>query len=389
MSVLFFDCFSGAAGDMILGALLDVGASEDDVRVCLNGLEVGEWRLDVSEVDKGGFRATSALFSIPEHDLGRTYPDVVSNVAEAALPDAVKASAIRSFTLLADSEATVHGTTRDQTHFHEVGSADAILDVVAAFAALHLLSPERIVTSAIATGVGGLAETSHGRIPVPAPAVAELLAAHRVPTFQRGSTELLTPTGAAILIAASDSFGPLPEIAPERVGYGAGRKDLEHPNVVRAILGQETASKRSEVALIEANLDDMSPELVPYVIERLLEAGALDAWVTPVVMKKGRPGLLLSVLADETLAPAAIDVVFAETTTLGLRTSAVARELLERDWIEVDVEGVSVRVKRGWRGGRVITAAPEHDDARRAAQAGGLPLKEVNARALREAERGP
>ena len=389
MSVLFFDCFSGAAGDMILGALLDVGASEADVRVCLNGLEVGEWRLDVSEVDKGGFRATNARFSIPEHDLGRTYPDVVSSVAEAALPDAVKTSAIRSFTLLADAEATVHGTTRDQTHFHEVGSADAILDVVAAFAGLHLLSPERIVTSAIATGVGGLAETSHGRIPVPAPAVAELLATHRVPTFQRGSNELLTPTGAAILVAASDSFGPLPEIALERVGYGAGRKDLEHPNVVRAILGQEAAMKRSEVALIEANLDDMSPELVPYVIERLLDDGALDAWVTPVVMKKGRPGLLLSVLAEETLAPASIDVVFAETTTLGLRTSVVAREVLERDWIEVDVEGVSVRVKRGWRGGRVVTAAPEHDDTRRAAQSSGLPLKEVSARALREAERSP
>jgi len=391
VSVLFFDCFSGAAGDMILGALLDIGASEAEIQACLGALEVGEWRLDVSEVDKGGFRATRAHFSIPEHDdLSRTYPDVVESVVSAALPDAVKASAILAFTLLADAEATVHGSTRDQTHFHEVGSADAILDVVAAFAALHLLSPERIVTSAVATGVGGLAETSHGRIPVPAPAVAELLATHSVPTFQRGSTELLTPTGAAILVAASDSFGPLPEIAFERVGYGAGRKDLEHPNVVRAIMGEEAANQGSEVALIEANLDDMSPELVPYVIERLFEAGALDAWVTPVVMKKGRPGLLLSVLAEETQASAAIDIFFSETTTLGLRTSVVEREVLERDWTEVDVEGVPVRVKRGWRGGRVVTAAPEHDDARRAAQAGGLPLKEVNARALRkEAERRP
>ena len=376
---------------MILGALLDLGAPEAEIRACLGSLEVGEWRLDVSEVDKSGFRATRAHFSIPEHDdLSRTYPAVVASVAAAPLPEAVKTSATRAFTLLAEAEAAVHGTTRDETHFHEVGSADAILDVVAAFAALHLLSPERIVTSAVATGMGGLAETSHGRIPLPAPAVAELLATHRVPTFQRGSTELLTPTGAAILVAASDSFGPLPEIALERVGYGAGHKDLEHPNVVRAILGEEAGKNGSEVTLIEANLDDMSPELVPYIIERLLEGGALDAWVTPVVMKKGRPGLLLSVLAEEALTATAFDIVFSETTTLGLRSSVVAREVLERDWIEVDIEGVPVRVKRGWRGGRVATAAPEHDDALRAAQAGGLPLKEVNARALRkEAERRP
>ena len=375
---------------MILGALLDLGAPEAEIRACLGALEVGEWRLDVSEIDKGGFRATRAHFSIPEHDLSRAYPAVVASVAEAPLPKAIKDPAVRAFTLLADAEATVHGTTRDKTHFHEVGSADAILDVVAAFAALHLLSPERIVTSPVATGVGGLAKTSHGRIPVPAPAVAELLATHRVPTFQRGSTELLTPTGAAILVAASDSFGPLPEIVLERVGYGAGHKDLEHPNVVRAILGEEAAPEGSEVTQIEANLDDMSPEVVPYVIERLLAAGALDAWVTPVVMKKGRPGLLLSVLAEQAQATAAIDIVFSETTTLGLRTSLVAREVLPRDWIEVEVEGAAVRVKRGWRGGRVVTAAPEHEDVRRAAQASGLPLKEVSARALRkEAERRP
>ena len=348
---------------MILGALLDLGAPEAEVRARLAALEVGEWRLDVSEVDKGGFRATRAHFSIPEHDLTRSYPAVVSIVADAALPDSVKASAVRAFTLLADAESTVHGTTRDETHFHEVGSADAILDVVAAFAALHLLSPQRVVTSAVATGMGGLVETSHGRIPVPAPAVAELLATHRVPTFQRGSTELLTPTGAAILVAASDSFGRLAEIVFERVGYGAGHKDLEHPNVVRAILGEDAAKNGGEVTLIEANLDDMSPELVPYVIERLLETGALDTWITPIVMKKGRPGLLLSVLAEESHARAAIDIVFSETTTLGLRTSVVAREVLERDWTEVDVEGVPVRVKRGWRGGRVVTTAPEHDDA--------------------------
>jgi pyridinium-3,5-bisthiocarboxylic acid mononucleotide nickel chelatase len=387
VNILFFDCFSGAAGDMILGALLDLGAPEAEIRRHLEGLDVGEWRLHVSQVDRGGFRATRAHFEIPEHDLSRTSGDVVALVGEAALSDPVTASAIRAFTLLADAEAKVHGSTRDQIHFHEVGSVDAILDVVAAFAAIHSLSPERIVTSAIATGVGGLVETSHGRIPVPAPAVAQLLATHRVPTFQRGSSELITPTGAAILVAASNSFGALPQIAFERVGYGGGQRDLSHPNVMRAILGEAAATNESEVTLIEANLDDMSPELVPYVMERLLEAGALDAWVAPIVMKKGRPGFLLSVLTDEARIRATIDVVFSETTTLGLRTSIVAREVLERDWTEVDIEGVSVRVKRGWRGGRVVTAAPEHDDARRAALAGRLPLKEVQARVLREAER--
>ncbi|HEU4488449.1 MAG TPA: nickel pincer cofactor biosynthesis protein LarC [Actinomycetota bacterium] len=386
MSTLFFDCFSGAAGDMILGALLDAGAPEAQIREMLGGLEVGDWRLEVSTVDKGGFRATRARFSIPEHDLGRNFYEVEAIVAGAALSEDVKTPALRAFTLLADAEATVHGTSRAQAHFHEVGTTDAILDVVAAFAALRLLAPERTVTSAIATGVGGLAETSHGRIPVPAPAVAQLFATHGVPVFQRGSTELITPTGAAILVAASESFGDMPEMTLERVGYGAGSKDLDHPNVVRAMLGQEIRDGGPDATLIEANLDDISPELIPYLIERLLAGGALDAWVTPVLMKKGRPAFVLSALASPAGAAAAIELVFQESTTLGLRTSTVSRHVLERDWTEVDVAGVPVRVKRGWHRGRIVTAAPEYDDARRAAEETGLPLKEVFARVLEAAD---
>ena len=371
---------------MILGALLDTGAPEAEIREVLGGLDVGDWHLEVSTVDKGGFRATRARFSIPEHDLGRNFSDVEAIVAGAPLPEDVKAPALRAFTLLADAEAAVHGTTRNQAHFHEVGSTDAILDVVAAFAALRVLAPERTVTSAIATGVGGLAETSHGRIPVPAPAVAELLATHGVPVFQRGSTELITPTGAAILVAASDSFGDMPAMTLECIGYGAGHKDLDHPNVVRAMLGQEIGDGAPDATLIEANLDDLSPELIPYLIERLLAAGALDAWVTPVLMKKGRPAFVLSALASPAGAAAAIELVFQESTTLGLRTSTVSRHVLERDWAEVDVAGVPVRVKRGWHRGRIVTAAPEYDDARRAAEETGLPLKEVFDRALGAAD---
>jgi pyridinium-3,5-bisthiocarboxylic acid mononucleotide nickel chelatase len=272
---------------------------------------------------------------------------------------------------------------RDTAHFHEVGADDAILDVVASFAALADLGVDRVITSPIATGITGTTITSHGPIPIPAPATAELLAATGATLFTRGTDELITPTGAAILAAASHRFGELPPVRIERVGYGAGAKELQHPNLLRAVVGSRPGSlPPADAVLIETNLDDFSPELLPHVLDALLAAGAHDAWVTPVVMKKGRPGFVLSVLGPPDRHEALVEIVFRQTTTLGLRTTPVVREVLDRGWMEVQVEGHPVRVKLGRRGGNITTAAPEHDDAAAAARATGLPLKAVYERAL-------
>lgn len=383
MRVLYFDCFSGAAGDMILGALLDAGAREDQVRAHLEGLNIPGWELEVTAVDRGGFRASRACFHIDNPDHTRTYPSITAIVERATLPPWVQKKALAAFSLLGAAEARVHGVTRDAAHFHEVGADDAILDVVASFAALADLGVDRVIASPIATGVTGLASTSHGLIPVPAPATAELLSAAGATLFTRGTDELITPTGAAILAAASHRFGDLPPLRIERVGYGAGAKELEHPNLLRAVVGvAQEGRPPADAVLIETNLDDISPELLPDAIDALLAAGAHDAWVTPVIMKKGRPGFVLAILGPPERHEDLVKIVFGETSTLGLRTTPVAREVLDRDWMEVEVEGLPVRVKVGRRGGRITSAAPEHDDAAAAARATGLPLKTIYERAL-------
>ena len=369
---------------MILGALLDAGARETHVRGHLEGLGLPGWELEVTTTDRGGFRATRAEFHIENPDHTRTYPSVVAIVESARLPPWIRDKALAAFSLLADAEGRVHGVARDAAHFHEVGADDAILDVVAAFAALADLGVDRVIASPIATGITGLARTAHGRIPVPSPATAELLAAAGATMFGRGTDELITPTGAAILASASHGFGDLPPLRIERVGYGAGGRDLEHPNLLRALVGVAQGDRiPADAVLVETNLDDLSPELLPHVLDALLEAGAHDAWVTPVVMKKGRPGFVLSVLGPPERHDALVEIVFGETSTLGLRTTPVHREILDREWVEVEVDGLPVRVKLGRRDGRITTAAPEHDDAAAAARATGLPLKAIYERALR------
>jgi uncharacterized protein (TIGR00299 family) protein len=383
MRLLYFDCFSGAAGDMILGALLDAGARESHVRGHLEKLGLPGWELEVTTTDRGGFRATRAEFHIDNPDHTRTYPSVMAIVESASLPPGIRDKALAAFTLLAEAEGRVHGVARDAAHFHEVGADDAILDVVAAFAALADLGVDRVIASPIATGITGMVGTAHGRIPVPAPAAAELLAAAGAPMFGRGTDELITPTGAAILAAAAHGFGDLPPLRIERVGYGAGGRELDHPNLLRAVIGTALGDRLpADAVLVETNLDDLSPELLPHVLDALLEAGAYDAWVTPVVMKKGRPGFVLSVLGSPERHDDLVEIVFGETSTLGLRTTPVHREILDREWVEVEVEGHPVRVKLGRRGGRITTAAPEHDDAAAAARATGMPLKSIYERAL-------
>jgi uncharacterized protein (TIGR00299 family) protein len=380
VNVLYFDCFSGAAGDMILGALLDAGAPEEEVLAGLDTLKLGDWQLRTQTTTKSGLRATKV--EVSTHDApDRNYNDIVKVVKDAALTEKVKTRALAIFDTLATAEGRVHAVALEDVRFHEVGSLDSIIDIVGSCAALEHFMPARIITSPVATGTG-TGHTAHGTIPLPAPAVADILAGRGVPILGKGDVELLTPTGAAILATVSDDFGPPPSMVIERVGYGAGTLDLEMPNVVRVLVGTETGGEDAAAVVMEANIDDMSPELLPDVVELLLAEGAQDAWLTPIVMKKGRPAFTLAVLCETDHIDRLRDLVFRETSTLGVRMTPVTKNALDRHWVDAEVEGMVVRVKVGRHGPRNTTAAPEHDDAVAVARATGLPLRRVYELAL-------
>lgn len=382
MTVVFFDCFSGAAGDMILAALLDAGAPEADVRRNLDALRLPGWHLEISPTARGGFRALRAVVNLDNDEPHRSYRDVRAVIENAELSDRVRDRALRVFARLAEAEARVHGTPVEEVVFHEVGATDAVVDIVGTCAALEHFAPTAVAASAIATGTGTVV-TDHGELPLPAPAVAELLKG--VPIFGRGGAELVTPTGAALLSTLCDSIGELPPMTLSAVGYGAGARETGSPNVVRVLVGETAAPGDERALLIETNIDDMSPELVPYVMERLLESGAHDVWTTPILMKKARPAITLTVLCDDAARGKLMDVIFSETTTLGLRITSVAKHAVQRKWVGVEVSGCTVRVKIAHHSDAVVTIAPEYEDARAAARATGLPLKEIYARATEAA----
>ncbi|HEU4480657.1 MAG TPA: nickel pincer cofactor biosynthesis protein LarC, partial [Actinomycetota bacterium] len=304
----------------------------------------------------------------------RSYRDIVELVRGADLDEMVREPALQIFATLAEAEAAIHGVAVDVVHLHEVGSVDAIVDIVASCAALSSLAPELVITSAITTG-RGITHSLHGPIPVPAPAVTAILEGA---TFvERGEDELITPTGAAILKTITDRFASLPSMRLEATGYGAGTRDTSIPNVLRVLLGEVEELTSGKHSVIEANVDDMSPELISHVIGRLLETGAQDAWVTPIVMKKGRPAFTVSALVEEDLLQKVLDAVYRETTTFGARVRPVDKYELERSWTTVAVEGYEVRMKIASRGDEVFTVSPEFDDALKVASITGLPLKEV------------
>ena len=382
MTTIFFDCFSGASGDMILGALLDAGASPEAVAQAVSALALAGATVANEQVMKGSIGATKVSISADPSASHRNYRDIVALIEGAPLDEGVQARALTAFRLLGEAEAKIHGVEVDAVSFHEVGSEDAIIDIVGGCAALEDLSPDRVVVSAIPTGRGSTS-SAHGPIPVPAPAVLEILRGATL--YERGADELITPTGAALLASWADTFGAMPPMTVEAVGYGAGTAEFEWPNVLRVIVGQQDGREdmvalRTE--LIETNLDDMSPELYPYVIERLLAEGALDAWIAPVHMKKGRQGVVLSALGDADDTQHLVDIIFRETTTLGVRLIPVTRSVLDRKSIEVEVSGHRVSVKIGYREGQPTTASPEYEDAVAVARATGMALKDVYRAAL-------
>jgi uncharacterized protein (TIGR00299 family) protein len=394
----WFDCSAGIAGDMALGALLDAGGDADLLRNDLARLGLGPWRLEVSTTTRGGLGATRALVVADEDQPQRPWGTLRGLLEGADLPERPRALALAIFERLARAEARVHRVPVERVQFHEVGAVDAVVDVVGAALLLDQLGIWRVTASPVALGAGTV-RGGHGRLPVPSPAVLELLKG--APVLGGGvEAELTTPTGAAILAATvtaagssgapaagSSGFGELPPMRVEAVGYGAGARDLPTlPNVLRVVVGEPRDGPADQAAdqaalLLEANVDDMSPELVPWAIERLLDAGAADAWATPVVMKKGRPALTLSVLCPPGVEAAVRAVLWRETTTLGVRRLPVRKWVLDRELVEVQVAGGRVRVKLGRDRGEVVNAAPEFEDCAAVARASGRPLKQVMAEA--------
>ena len=382
MTILYFDCFSGASGDMILGALIDAGAPVTDVTRTIQSLPIESLGFEHGRAMRGGIDATSIGIQIPDEAAHRSYRDIVSILESAPLPEGVIRRALATFEILANAEGKIHGVAPADVHFHEVGALDTIADIVGAAVALEHFAPSTVVASAIPLG-SGTVESAHGTIPVPAPAVTAIL--EGVPVRAGGEGEVITPTGAAILKAACDRFGEPPPMQLRATGYGAGSRVLATPNVLRVMVGDEIESERAAHMTLETNIDDMSPELVPYVIEVLIREGAQDAWSSPILMKKGRPAFKLTALVDAASRERVLEAMYRETTTFGIRTTAVQKDELLREWVEIELEGHAVRVKIARRGSEIVTVSPEYDDAVGAARATGLPLKDVYDRAARGA----
>ncbi len=389
MKIAYFDCPSGASGDMILGALVDAGVSLDALRGELAKLPLQDYRLTAREVKRGAFRATKVDVEVDakaQHH-PRNLPEILSLLERSGLADRVKADAKRIFTRLAEAEARVHGTAVEAVHFHDVGAVDAIVDVSGAVAGLHLLGVWAVHVSALPVG-GGMVEGAHGWIPIPGPGTAELLKGF--PVFDnRVTAELVTPTGAAILTTLAASAGSMPRMTVERVGYGAGREELPIPNVLRCFVGTATATAdgMEVVVKLETTIDDMSPQLYEPLMDRLLEAGALDVFLMPVIMKRSRPGVVLTALAEPSRVAELSAILFEETTTIGVRWTDYQRTRLKREIRTLPTAYGPISFKLSRHQGRLITVTPEFSEVSRIAREKGLPVREVLEQARADARR--
>jgi pyridinium-3,5-bisthiocarboxylic acid mononucleotide nickel chelatase len=385
--IAYFDCIAGIAGDMALGALVDAGADLDEITGHLERMPLDPFEIEAEEVETHGLHACRVHVRTGPRSVIHTYANIRSLLEEAELPEDARGLASRIFRRLAEAEAVIHRREVEHVTFHEVGAVDSIVDIVGTALALTQLGIDRVFSSPVPTGLG-MVRTQHGSMPIPAPAVVELL--RGAPLFSRGvPIELVTPTGAAILATTVEGFGDMPMLRPDAIGYGAGSLRSDFPNVLRVIVGEEDASQRAATAaastagdltsefVLETNVDDLSPELAAYVLERLLAHGAQDAWLTPIVMKKGRPAVTVSVLCAPDRADELREVLFRETGTLGVRASRVEKQALDREHITVPTRHGSVRVKVGSLRGSPVSVSPEYEDCARVAREAGVPLRDV------------
>ena len=420
MKILYFDCFAGAAGDMILGALLDAGLPFEGLKRALGSLAVEGWDVSVDRVIKTGI--TASKFHVHEHvhagaesrepfdsaqgrpgagshshphddDRGHhSLEEIFSAISRSSLSDAGKARAIKMFRRLGEAEAAIHGMAIDKVHLHEVGALDSIIDIVGAVFALEWFNAGRIVVSPINVG-GGTVKSAHGAFPVPAPATLALL--KDTPVYSSGvQQELLTPTGALILTEYASAFGPVPPMTIDRVGYGAGDRELKDtPNVVRVLVGEtvddvrratasavaDTGAKAMKVTVLECEIDDMNPQIFGVLMDQLYAAGALEVFYSAVQMKKNRPGTLMTIIAQPEHRDTMTEIVFRESTTIGIRHQELSRECLDREMVTVATRVGPVRFKVARRDGRVMNAQPEFDDLAKLSEQRGIPIKDVQA----------
>lgn len=389
MRTLYFDCFAGASGDMILGALVDLGLDAEELKRQLGLLGFKDASIEFEKVDRSGIFSTRAVVHAPEEKSHRHPHHIVGIIQAAGLSDTVKARAVAIFERLAKAEAKVHGIAIEKVHFHEVGAMDAIIDIVGACIGFDMLGIEEFRASAIHVGKG-FVEMEHGRFPVPPPAVAELLKG--VPVYSGEiEGELITPTGAAIISTLCSGYGPMPQMVIERSGYGAGtRKYDKFPNSLRLIIGEADSVKQSSLSrietealtLLETNLDDVSPQVLGFTFDRALELGALDCWFTPTQMKKNRPAVLFSVLCKNEDSNKLTELIYAETTTLGIRVSEVHRHALKREIRRVRTPFGEVDVKIGLFNGRIVNQMPEFEQVKALALKSGVPFNLVREAAL-------
>jgi len=396
--IAYFDAASGASGDMLLGALLDLGLPLDTLQAELAKLPLHGYRLESRRVECSGLMATKLDVHVEqpghshphhehdghEHVQGHTHErglrEILSLLEHSTLEPEVRQRSAGLFLRLAEAEAQVHGLQPEEVHFHEVGAVDSIVDIVGGVIGLRWLGVERFVSSPLNLG-SGTVTMSHGTFPVPAPATALLV--RGVPVYGSGQGELLTPTGALLITGHADEYGPLPALVLRAIGYGAGtRETLGRPNALRLIVGESAEPSAGCVLVLEAQVDDMPAQLLGHLMERLFAAGALDVFYTPIHMKKGRPGILISVLCEASVREAVEALLFSESTTLGVRRHACERSVLERESVPVVTPYGLVSVKLGLRAGRVLNAQPEFEDCRRAAATSGVPVKEVWAATL-------
>jgi pyridinium-3,5-bisthiocarboxylic acid mononucleotide nickel chelatase len=383
--IAFFDCFSGISGDMVLGALVDAGAELAQIEQELRKLKLDGWKISANKVQRRAIFATHVKVEASEHHHHRGLSVILRMIDEAGLAPRAAERAKKIFTRLGEAEAHVHQAPVEKVQFHEVGAVDSILDIVGAAIGFEILGLDDFACSALDTGSGQV-KTAHGLLPVPAPATAELL--RGAPAYSSGILrELVTPTGAAIATTLSTRYAEMPRMTLRAIGYGAGTADLaEKPNVLRLLIGENEASEAGEywgapITVIETNVDDMSPQIYGYFAERALAAGALDVFSTAAQMKKNRPGLLVTVLCEPEKAPGMIDLLFRETTTIGVRTYEARRKTLEREVVPVETAFGAVRVKLSRMNGSLLNATPEYEDCRRIAAERSVPLKEVIAAA--------
>lgn len=395
----WWHCVGGASGDMCLGALVGAGVPLETLQAAVDAVGVEPVRLSVRDVERGGLAATKVDVHVLPDPAARSWAQLRALLEQAALADPVRELALRTFGLLAVAEGAVHRSDPEDVHFHEVGGLDAVADVVGTAAGLHALGVTEITASPVALG-SGTVRAAHGLLPVPAPAVLALLGTAGAPVHSGPAPyEMCTPTGAALLAATVATWGGLPAMTVTAVGTGAGGREVaEVPNVLRLVVGDPLPAVDGRAAdapgvsgwlVVEANVDDLDPRLWPAVLDRLLAVGAADAWLTPILMKKGRPAHLLAALVPAAYAPAVREVIVSETSSIGLREHRVDKSELDREWVEIPVDGQPVRIKLARRHGILVNASPEFADVAAAAAALHRPVKAVLARAAAAAaERG-